>query len=167
MEVRNNYAPLDLVLEYPKNDVVLLDRTPRLAVRDGSDVDGDTLTYFFEVDTVDTFDSPRLIQSGAVAEELGFTTFELTEPLEDGRYHWRAWLSDGDATTEPQVTTFWVVTPMGERPDAGTDAATVDAGSVVPGDRGCTCGIARPGGPGPISALLFGLVLGILRVRRR
>jgi hypothetical protein len=167
MEVANNYAPLDLVLEFPKNDVALLDRTPRLAVRDGSDLDGDTLTYFFEVDIVDTFDSPRLVASGAVAEEPGFTTFQLTEPLEDGHYYWRAWLSDGEATTEPQVTTFWVVTPMGERPDAGSDAAVVDAGGAGPTDRGCACGIAARPDRAPISVLLIGLVLGILRSRRR
>lgn len=167
MEVANNYAPSDLAIEFPKNDVALLDRTPRLAVRDGSDVDGDTLTYFFELDVVDTFDSPRLVRSGEVAEEPGFTTFELTEPLGDGRYHWRAWLTDGEAVTEPQVATFWVLTPMGEIPDAGSDAGSSDGGMAGPTDRGCGCRAGVRPEISPITALLFAVFLGMLGARRR
>ena len=92
MEVANNYAPSDLVLEYPIEDIVLIDRLPRLVVRDGSDVEGDLLQYFFELDTVESFDSPALLQSGAIDQEPGFTSFELTEPLADGHYFWRCLL---------------------------------------------------------------------------
>lgn len=169
MEVANNYAPSGLLLEFPKNDVALIDRTPRLAVRDGIDVDGDALTYYFQLDTVDTFDSEDLLESGAVPEEPGFTTFEITEPLADGHYYWRAWLSDGDAETVPEVTSFWVLTPMGEAPDAGTeDGGTIgtDAGGGGGSRSDCACHASR-GTWSPTVALSSLVVVGILLVRRR
>jgi hypothetical protein len=168
MEVRNNYAPQDLVIEYPRGDVGLYDRTPRLAVRDGTDIDGDALTYFFELDAVETFDSPALVRSGPVAEQPGFTTFQITEPLDDGRYFWRAWLSDGEAETEPQTASFYVVAEMGEvAADAGSDASLPDAGTVAPPiDRGCACRAGRGGGDMG-AMLLAAALLGLLVGRRR
>jgi hypothetical protein len=168
MEVRNNYAPQDLVIEYPRGDVGLYDRTPRLAVRDGSDIDGDALTYFFELDVVETFDSPSLVRSGPVEEQPGFTTFQITEPLDDGRYFWRAWLTDGEAETEPQTASFTVLAEMGEvAADAGSDVSLPDAGTVTPPtDRGCACRAGRGGG-GAGAMLLFSALLGLLAGRRR
>ena len=170
MEVRNNYAPQDLVIEYPRGDVGLYDRTPRLAVRDGSDIDGDALTYFFELDVVETFDSPSLVRSGPVEEQPGFTTFQITEPLDDGRYFWRAWLTDGEAETEPQTASFTVLAEMGEvAADAGSDASLPDASTITPPtDQGCTCRAGDERGEGRGGAmLLVTALLGLLAHRRR
>lgn len=163
MEVANNYAPSDLVQEYPIEDVVLIDRLPRLVVRDGSDVEGDSMQYFFELDTVETFDSPALVQSGAIDQEPGFTSFQLTEELADGHYFWRAWLTDGTAVTQPHVSSFHVISVMGEVDDAGVgDAAPmIDGGTTPPGDRGCACAAqGASSGNGALAGLfLLGLVL--------
>jgi hypothetical protein len=168
LEIQNNYAPQDLTIEYPRGDVALYDRTPRLAVRGGTDIDGDSLTYFFELDVVSTFDSPALVRSGPIDEQPGFTTFQITEPLGDGRYFWRAWLSDGEAETEPQTASFYVIAEMGEvAADAGSDASPPDAGAVTPPvDRGCACRASRSGGGAGATLLLTALVAVLLRRRR-
>lgn len=155
MTVANNYAPSDLFLEYPTDGIALLDRTPRLAVRDGSGIDGDPLQYFFELDTSEAFEAP-LLRSGPVDEMPGFTTFSIEEPLAPGRYFWRAWLSDGTAETAPRVTSFWVLGPPEEPTDAGP-IALPDAGGTVAA-RSCS---AQAGTlPPPWGVLLFfGLVL--------
>jgi hypothetical protein len=167
MRVANDYAPTDLSLEFPTDDIVLADRTPRLVVRDGTDLDGGRMQYFFELDTSPSFDGASLIASGAIDESPGFTAFELTTPLLDGHYYWRAWLTDGTAITAPQMSSFYVVGAIGDLADAGADAS-LDGGSLPPpGPRDCACRASRPQNAPPLTLLVVSLSLAIMLGRRK
>lgn len=132
MTVVPNAAPTAGGLVFPVAGIVLADREPRLVVQNGDDPDLDPLTYYFELDTVDSFDSPDLRASGRLPEMPGLTHWYPGD-LAQGVYHWRAWVNDGIAVTTPQVATFQVY--LGEDDPAD--------GGVVPGDGG-----AVDGGPG-------------------
>jgi len=81
-----------------------------LVVANSTDVDGDTLTYFFELDRVNTFDSPAKISSGSVIEGLTTTAWRVSGLEENTWYYWRAKASDGAAESEWVVAAFFVST---------------------------------------------------------
>jgi hypothetical protein len=168
--VSPNHAPSMLQAVYPIAAIAIIDPTPRLAVQNATDVDGDTLTYRYEIDSVPTYDSPDRMESGPIDQTAGFTAWQLTTPLHVGRWHWRAWVSDGDAEIGPTEAEFYVVVDPATIPDGGPPDATVvgtDAGPTETGGRGCTCRVApRAGAP---RAALAGLALGLaaLWTRRR
>ncbi len=171
--VSPNHVPTPPSLAYPMGGIAILDTTPRLAVGDAADGDPeDILGYYFEIDVVDTFDSADLQASGRVDQGPGFTAWQLDAPLEMGRtYHWRAWVSDGDAESPRVATTFIVVPDPSLIPDAGPPAdGGVDASSEAPGHRsggGCSVGrgAADSAGMWAVAALL-GLVISRRRTRR-
>ena len=171
MTVSPNHAPSAAALIFPISGQILGDAEPRLVVQNAEDADLDPLTYFFELDTVDTFDSADLRESGPV-EEVPGVTFWYPGELAQGTYFWRAWVSDGMADTEPMVANFEVYLGIVEVPDSGADGGMGDA--TIDPDVGITppprerSGCSASGSPAPLSAwaLLFGLAwLG--RARRR
>ncbi len=81
-----------------------------LAVSNAPDPEADPVSYVFEVDTVDTFDSPNLILSGPVAEGDPNTIFVLTGLSDNTRHHWRVKATDGNADSDWVVANFFVNT---------------------------------------------------------
>ncbi|HJK96992.1 MAG TPA: hypothetical protein RMF84_07205 [Polyangiaceae bacterium LLY-WYZ-14_1] len=150
---------------FPVGGIGVEDGQPRLAVRNARDSDlTDRLVYFFELDTVDTFEGVDLRQSGPVAELPGFTFWFVEPELPTGRYFWRAQASDGSLASDWRRAEFWVVEPI---PDAGPqtipDASFERPGSG--GDSNCSVG-GRADARG--AATLLGLVgLGLVLARRR
>ena len=170
MMVSSNRAPTDLSLEYPRNGIGLLDRRPRLVVGNGVDGDGDTISYFFELDRVDTFDSEAIIRSDEVTAGVGFTAWQVTEDLDVGTWYWRAWLTDGETITNPQTTFFVEVPDPSMIPDAGMPDAGADAGSTTapPAARGCSVAAAGASSAVPGALLLVAVtLLYVVVVRRR
>lgn len=167
--VSPNRVPTAPTLAYPVGGIGILDTTPRLAVGDAADGDPeDVLGYYFEIDTVDTFDSPDFRESGRIAEGAGFTAWPLETPLEMGRtYHWRAWASDGDAESMRVGTSFVVVPDPALIPDAGPlpDGGMVDAATAAPVHRGGCSVVRGTGGAG--GAWMIAAVLGLALSRRR
>jgi MYXO-CTERM domain-containing protein len=169
MRVLHDHAPTDPALLYPTLDVALLAPAVMLTVGNSSDIDGDTLTYFFELDSVNTFDSPNLQRSGMQPSGTGTTTWTpdtnaLTQHY--GRWFWRAWASDGQATTVPNQASFWVVPDPSMIPDAGpADAAAADAAVITPSTHdSCSCAAPGAGARSPLGAAL--LALGLAAVSR-
>lgn len=66
-----------------------------LVVSNAVDPEADTLTYFFEIDTVPTFNSAALQTSLAVTEGVSQTTWTATALAENANYYWRARVNDG------------------------------------------------------------------------
>ena len=67
-----------------------------LTIQNSTDADGDLLTYVFEVDKVDTFDSSEKASSGQVIQAGGGNTSWTTPTLvENSRYWWRVKAQDG------------------------------------------------------------------------
>lgn len=174
LTVSPNHPPGDVTLLYPAGGLVIADRQPRLVVSSVEDPDLDELTYFFEIDDDDTFETPLYDSGAGVPQTAGYTAWRLPSQLELGRvYHWRAWVSDGTVETEPRSTTFVVVPDPRDIPDGGPAAdggmmmIAPDAGGGG-GERG-GCAVAAPGGGRRASAALALLALATLAavLRRR
>lgn len=176
--VSPNRQPTPPMPSFPADAIAIIDRVPRLAAQNGEDADLDPLTYAFQIDTVDTFDSEDLREIEGVEETPGFTAWYLTEPLrEDVLYHWRVRANDGLIDSEWRQTRFYVVRdPSLPPPDAGASDAgpgLVDAGGMIPsidagvggGDGGCSASARRSSTT--TTASLFTFVLGALFVARR
>ena len=137
--VSPNHRPSTPVPSFPTDMIAILDRTPRLVTQNSEDADLDRLTYTFELDTVDSFDSPDFLTSGALDEVPGFTQWQLTAPLRENQiYHWRVKSNDGTIDSEWRQTVFYVVRdPALGPPDAGRpDAGSFGDGGLIPGIDG-------------------------------
>jgi MYXO-CTERM domain-containing protein len=172
MRVLHDHAPSDPALLFPTLDVALLAPDVHLTVGNASDIDGDTLTYFFEIDSVATFDSPNLQRSGMQTAGTGTTTWTPdTAALMNhyGRWYWRASASDGQATTVPLQASFWVVPDPSMIPDAGpADASAGDAAVITPSTHNsCNCAAPGAGARSPLGAGLLALGLALVAARRR
>ncbi|HJL16572.1 MAG TPA: MYXO-CTERM sorting domain-containing protein [Sandaracinaceae bacterium LLY-WYZ-13_1] len=181
LTVSPNRRPSSPVPSYPIDMVAILNRQPRLVAQNAEDLDLDPLTYVFQIDTVDTFDSEDLMESEAVAETPGFTEWTPPEPLAaDQLYHWRVKANDGTIDSEWRSAAFYVVRdPDAPLPDAGPptgDGGTATGdGGLIPGldggdgdggdDGGCSVGTS--GGGSPLGALVaLGAALFLVRRRR-
>lgn len=170
MTVSPNRAPSPPRLIYPIGGVALTNAAPRLVVENATDQDRrDTLTYFFELDTVPTFDSPSLRMSGAVDQTVGFS-FWQPGGLAPGVYHWRAWVSDGTVQTEPGTDSFAVAGGVsldgGDVPDGGLPAG--DASLLLPPPPADDGGCSAAGSPRHrLGALALACLLGLVLRRRR
>jgi MYXO-CTERM domain-containing protein len=179
MTVSPNRQPTTPMAVYPTDMIGIIDPTPRLAVINSQDLDLDTLTYQFEIDTVSTFDSPNLRESGPIEEGEAYTAWQITEPLRENQiYHWRAWSNDGTVDSEMAQAVFYVVRdpslppPDAGRPDGGTSMGT--DGGLIPGRD---AGLGSGGGGCHVSAsgssshglllVLVGLALVLRRRRHR
>ncbi|MGA1869956.1 MAG: MopE-related protein [bacterium] len=70
-------------------------------INNSSDEDLDTLTYFFEIDKKDTFDSPSLQKSSEISQSPdGFTSWDITELDDNTMYYWRAMAYDGQVYSQ-------------------------------------------------------------------
>lgn len=154
LTVSPNRRPTAPIPAFPVDAVAILDQTPRLAAQNSEDLDLDPLTYTFQLDTTDTFDSEDL-REWTVDEMAGFTSITVDEDLPlDRRYHWRVKANDGFVDSEWRATTFWVVydPALGPRdagvPDGGDTPldAGADAGAAMTTDGG-GCAIGGRGSP--------------------
>ena len=68
-----------------------------LVVKNSVDIDGDELTYTFELDTVNTFDSPGRRVSGSLAGGVAETCWTVSALADNTRYHFRVRAGDGAA----------------------------------------------------------------------
>ncbi|MCL7422219.1 MAG: hypothetical protein M8364_15075 [Methylobacter sp.] len=99
-----NTAPTDPVILSPEKGGQSIDVSTELKIQNSLDADHDPVTYVFEIDTVNTFDSPAKESSNVVFEGMGGTTSWFTGPLvENQHYWWRAKAQDGRADSA------WVV----------------------------------------------------------
>jgi hypothetical protein len=90
-----NEAPLAPVVNAPTDGGVVTGSGVSLIVDNGSDPDGGTLTYWFELDRVATFDSADKQVSPEITEGTTTTEWAVTGLMENTTYYWRAKVSDG------------------------------------------------------------------------
>ena len=70
----------------------------------------DAVSYFFELDRVNTFDSPAMETSGEIAEEVDTTSWQVTGLEDNTRYYWRVKAGDAAAESNWIVGDFFVNT---------------------------------------------------------
>ena len=105
-----------------------------LMVNNAADADGDSLTYYFELDTAATFDSADLQTSGLVSEGTGTTTWQVAGLKDNTTYFWRVKASDGLAESPWTIGKFFVNT-ANEKPATPTvknPGRQAWAGSLTP-----------------------------------
>jgi hypothetical protein len=81
-----------------------------LIAANATDMDGDPLTYVFELDKVNTFDSLAKKVSANLPEGSGRTAWRVAGLEENTWYYWRVKASDGAAESPWATATFFVNT---------------------------------------------------------
>jgi hypothetical protein len=101
-----NDAPGSPVITSPVDNTNVSSLTPEVLIANTTDPDSTGLTYFIELDTVNTFDSANVIRSGAIPEGQGTTLWTASGLLDNTKYYIRAKASDGAAGSawSPVVT---------------------------------------------------------------
>ncbi len=92
-----NNPPTTPVIINPANNSTIAALVTDVTVSNSTDPDSPVFTYFFELDTAATFDSPTIIRSGSVAQGQGTTTWHASGLQEDTQYYVRVKASDGQA----------------------------------------------------------------------
>ena len=123
-----NDAPTTPSILYPLNNTEITTLNTDIIVSNSEDPDSTTISYIFEIDTVNTFDSLNIIRSGNIP-----TTSWRIEGLNDNTYYYvRAKASDGLAESQwSEVTGFFVntqndapTTPVLANPSDGSGVNT-------------------------------------------
>lgn len=93
-----NTPPGEPVILSPVVGGQSMNKTTALVVRNSVDAEGDSITYLFEMDTVNTFDSGDKRTSGPVIAGGGETSsWSVADLVENKRYYWRVKAQDGRA----------------------------------------------------------------------
>ena len=81
-----------------------------LIIDNAFDPDGDVLTYFFELDKVDTFDSDAKETSDEISEGADFTSWHVAGLDDNASFFWRAKANDGYVESPWVLGNFFVNT---------------------------------------------------------
>ena len=124
----NNEAPRGLAIVSPVDAAQIGEPMVDLEVSAASDPEGDEVFYEFEIDTLASFDSANLIQSGQITD----THFSALNLAENTQYFWRVRASDGFASSAWLSARFTVagqnsapLAPVLDNPGAGAWVANV------------------------------------------
>ena len=111
-----NTAPSAGTLVTPTADVHVATATPQLVVNNGSDINGDMLTYDFEVDTDPAFTS-IVASTMSIPEGVGTTAWTVDVSLsEDVKYYWRSRITDGLSYSSYTSTGSFYVNAINQAP---------------------------------------------------
>lgn len=106
-----NEAPSVPVIIAPADGSTVTTLAADVAVTNSTDPDSQSLSYYFEADTVPTFDSPNVIRSSSVAEGQGTTHWYVSGFQDNTRYYFRSKASDGSADSPwSAITTIFANT---------------------------------------------------------
>ena len=127
-----NTAPTAPSLSSPTDGSETTDTTPDLVVNNGSDADGDALTYYFEIDTADTFDTADKQSSSGVSEGTDTTTWTVPNALTDNTvWYWRCRSYDGYEYSSWMTTASVVINTANDSPYAFDLLSPDDASTVT------------------------------------
>lgn len=104
----SNHVPTVPVIISPDGLTEIETYDVLLTVENATDEDADPLTYIFEIDKSNTFDSPDRQTSEAILEETETTSFEVSDLEENQKYYWRVKASDGSAAGKWANAGFFV-----------------------------------------------------------
>jgi len=115
-----NTAPTVPVIVSPAIGGQSVTASTALTIQNSSDAEHDLITYVFELDTVDTFDSGNKRSSGQVIQSASDqTVWSVSGLVENQRYHWRAKAQDGRAESAWAVGNF-LMNAVNDAPPAPT-----------------------------------------------
>lgn len=105
-----NDAPTEPAIVSPAVDSEVTSQDQILTIANATDADNDPLSYRFQIDVVDTFDSPSLLISDLIAEGASETGWPVTALSDNTMYYWRARANDGAAESNWAQGRFFVNT---------------------------------------------------------
>lgn len=115
-----NDAPTAPVVTSPANNATVAALATDIVVANSTDPDSAILSYFFEVDTAPTFDSPNLIRSGNVAEQQNSTHWQLQGLMDNKQYYVRVKAGDGAADSPWSAVVSFFANTANDPPTAPT-----------------------------------------------
>ncbi|MHB8844499.1 MAG: carboxypeptidase regulatory-like domain-containing protein, partial [Nitrospirota bacterium] len=104
-----NEAPTVPVILAPATNSTVTNQEVDIVLQNSIDPDSAVTSYYFEVDTVPTFDSGSIIRSGIIPAGPGTTTWQAIGLMDNTQYYARAMASDGSAGsgwTDPALKIF-------------------------------------------------------------
>ncbi|MGA1867729.1 MAG: right-handed parallel beta-helix repeat-containing protein [bacterium] len=108
-------------ISWPADNSEISIQQPTLIVTNAMDIDFDPLTYFFELDKKDTYDSPLLTKSSETQEGPdGITSWALTELDDNAMYYWRARAYDGKTYSDWSITRSFFINLFNDPPSIPT-----------------------------------------------
>jgi hypothetical protein len=110
-----NHAPAAPQILSPAIGAETAQRSVALTVQNATDPDGDPLTYIFEIDTSDAFDSPQKQVSSAVGSGDAQTVWQVSNLNDNTVYFWRVRVEDNTANG-PWATGRFFVNSINDRP---------------------------------------------------
>ncbi len=106
---RDNDAPTSPIIISPQEAEEVTSINPALVINKSTDVDLDALSYFVEIDRVNTFNSYTLQQSPELLEGVGDTLSWRPTTLNDNTtYYWRVIAFDGVAYSNWASGSFFI-----------------------------------------------------------
>ena len=105
-----NDAPQAPEIVFPEIGSEINVQDPELVINNAFDPDEDDLTYYFELDTANTFDTPLLVTSDEIFKGSDTTTWHVTSLNDNTEFFWRAKASDGYAESPWSLGSFFVNT---------------------------------------------------------
>jgi hypothetical protein len=114
-----NAAPSAPSIHAPADGSEIKSAGVTLAVNNAFDPDDHGLQYYFELDTVNTFDGAGLRVSGAIPAGINVTSWTVSGLIEDARYYWRVRASDG-MSESPWIQASFTVNAVNLPPPAPT-----------------------------------------------
>ncbi|MCX4024716.1 discoidin domain-containing protein [Endozoicomonas sp. SM1973] len=102
----NNPPSIPEVISPAKATVIAKKESIQLTAKTSLDPEGQSVTYFIDVDKVDSFDSPSLKQYKLTSE--GSTVEQIVNLEDNTLYYWRIKASDGLSHSEWQINNFFV-----------------------------------------------------------
>jgi large repetitive protein len=106
-----NDAPAAPMVLSPVNNSEITALSVDIVIANSTDPDCDPLVYVFEIDTVNTFDSPNLITSDTIPEGTGTTAWHIGGLTDNTLYYTRAKATDGLAESPwSEMLAFFVNT---------------------------------------------------------
>jgi hypothetical protein len=115
-----NDPPSAPVVTAPGNGSTVPALETDIVVANAKDPDSSALSYYFEADTVPTFDSATILRSGSIAEGQGRTAWHVTGLTDNTRYYVRVKASDGTADSPWSAVTNFFANTINDPPTAPT-----------------------------------------------
>ena len=110
-----NDAPGAPQLVFPAGGSETTAQALDLAAANALDIDGDALSYIFELDTVETFDGYARQISGPIAAGADGAVWPVAGLSDNTRYYWRVKADDG-AAQSPWATGSFFVNAVNDAP---------------------------------------------------
>lgn len=114
-----NAAPSAPVIISPAVGGMSSSAAPVLSIQNSVDPEGDLVTYVFEIDTVNTFDSSDKKSSGQIIQGGSGTGWTAVDLVENKKYWWRVKAQDGRADSAWTIGSF-LVNAVNDPPSAPT-----------------------------------------------